>query len=168
MIGTLLQDRYELLSELGRGGMALVFRARDRRLGREVAVKLIPTEGLDDVLVERFQREALLIAALDHPSIVPIYDYGRHEAAAGRWLFFVMPVLPGRTLHKLMRERSLSTEAFFEIFIRVAEALDYSASQKVVHRDIKPENIMVAQRAPQILAPGATAVEPPRASTGSG
>ena len=161
MIGTLLQDRYELLSELGRGGMALVFRARDRRLGREVAVKLIPTEGLDDVLVERFQREALLIAALDHPSIVPIYDYGRHEAAAGRWLFFVMPVLPGRTLHKLMRERSLSTEAFFEIFIRVAEALDYSASQKVVHRDIKPENIMVAQRAPQVLAPGATAEASP-------
>ena len=153
MIGTLLQDRYELVGELGRGGMALVFRARDRRLGREVAIKLISTEGLDDSAIERFQREALLVAALDHPAIVPIYDYGRHGSWPERWLFFVMPVLPGRTLHHLLRERSLSYEEFLEVFVRVAEALDYSASQKVVHRDIKPENIMVSRR--EHVAPAA-------------
>jgi len=146
VIGTILQDRYELLSELGRGGMALVWRARDRRLGREVAIKLISTEGLDENAIERFQREALLIAALDHPSIVPIYDYGRHEIWPSRWLFFVMPVLPGKTLYKLMRERSLQLPEFLEIFVRVAEALAYSASQKIIHRDIKPENIMVCRR----------------------
>lgn len=146
VIGTLLQDRYQLLSELGRGGMAQVYRARDLRLGREVAVKLISTEGLDEGAVERFQREALMVAALDHPAIVPIYDYGRHGAWPERWLFFVMPVLPGRTLHALFREHALSRDEFLDIFVRVAEALDYSASQKIVHRDIKPENIMVARR----------------------
>ncbi len=71
-----------------------------------------------------------MIAALDHPAIVPIYDYGRHGDWPERWLFFVMPVLPGRTLHALLRERGLEREEFLEIFVRVAEALDYSASQK--------------------------------------
>ena len=150
VIGTLLQDRYELLGELGRGGMALVFRARDRRLGREVAIKLISTDGLEENAIERFQREALLIAALDHSAIVPIYDYGRHQgrhpAGADGWLFFVMPILPGRTLHALFREAALSFDDFLEVFIRVAEAIDYSASQRIIHRDIKPENIMVSQR----------------------
>jgi ABC-type transport system substrate-binding protein len=150
VIGTLLQDRYELLGELGRGGMALVYRARDRRLGREVAIKLISTDGLDEGAIERFQREALLIAGLDHSAIVPIYDYGRHVSRPGTgsdgWLFFVMPILPGRTLHTLFRDAVLSFDDFLEIFIRVAEALDYSASQRIVHRDIKPENIMVSLR----------------------
>jgi ABC-type transport system substrate-binding protein len=152
-IGTLLSARYDLVGEIGRGGMAEVFRARDRRLGREVAIKLISTFGLDEIAIERFQREALLVAGLDHPAIVPIYDYGRHEESgvpgelAGRWLFFVMPVLPGLTLHQLIRDRGLGFEDFLEVFARVAEALDHSAGQHVVHRDIKPENVMVAQGA---------------------
>src|SRR5262245_55627490 len=144
-IGSLLSARYELVGEIGRGGMAAVYRARDRRLGREVAIKLISTAGLEETAIERFQREALLIATLDHPAIVPIYDYGRHEDLAGRRLFFVMPVLPGRTLHQLMQTKALAFDEFLEIFLRVAEALEHSAGQQVVHRDIKPENVMVAR-----------------------
>lgn len=140
MIGTRLLDRYELVGELGKGGMAIVYRAKDPRLGREVAVKMIATDGLGEAAVERFQREAQVVAALDHPAIAPIYDFGRHES----WLFFVMPVLHGRTLHQLLRDRRLPLDETLEIIAQVAEALDYSASNDVVHRDIKPENIMVS------------------------
>ena len=88
MIGTKLADRYEILSELGRGGMGVVYRAKDPVLNREVAVKLIPPGNLTKDAEERFQREAQIVAQMDHPSIVPIYDLGRHEGS----LFFVMPV----------------------------------------------------------------------------
>ncbi len=140
MIGTRLLDRYELVGELGKGGMAVVYRAKDPRLGREVAVKMISTDGLVEAAVERFQREAQVVAGLDHPAIAPIYDFGRHET----WLFFVMPVLHGRTLHQLLRERRLPLDETLEIIAQVAEALDYSSANHVVHRDIKPENIMVS------------------------
>ncbi|MEM1206804.1 MAG: ABC transporter substrate-binding protein [Acidobacteriota bacterium] len=140
MIGTKLAGRYELVGELGRGGMAVVYRAKDPRLGRDVAVKMIPTEGLDETGVERFQREAQLVAGLDHPSIVPIFDFGSH----GGWMFFVMPVLRGETLHRLLRGRSLGLEAILEVLIQAAGALHYSHDQGVVHRDVKPENVMVS------------------------
>ena len=89
MIGTKLAGRYEILAELGRGGMGVVYRAKDPVLNRDVAVKLIPPRNLTKDAEERFQREAQIVAQMDHPSIVPIYDLGRHEGS----LFFVMPVL---------------------------------------------------------------------------
>ena len=141
MIGTKLADRYEILAELGRGGMGVVYRAKDPVLNREVAVKLIPPGNLTKDAEERFQREAQIVAQMDHPSIVPIYDFGRHEGA----LFFVMPVLPGTNLRSLLREGSLRLGDVLDIGTQVADALDYSHGRGIVHRDIKPENIMTAR-----------------------
>src|SRR5512143_4209855 len=105
LIGTRLADRYEILSELGRGGMGIVYRAKDPVLNREVAIKLIPPGNLTKDAEERFQREAQVVAQMDHPGIVPIHDLGRDAGkteAAGS-LFFVMPVVSGRNLRALLR-----------------------------------------------------------------
>ncbi|MCG8460726.1 MAG: ABC transporter substrate-binding protein, partial [Holophagales bacterium] len=150
MIGTRLAGRYEMLGKLGKGGMAVVYRARDPRLDREVAIKMISTSGLSESVVERFQREAQTVAGLDHPSIVPIYDFGRHGSEDESWLFFVMPVLQGVTLHRLLRKRRLPLDTTLEILACSAEALDHSASHGVVHRDVKPENVMVALDGDQV------------------
>jgi ABC-type transport system substrate-binding protein len=139
VIGTRLADRYELLSELGRGGMGVVYRARDPLLSRDVAIKLITPDHLSKESEERFQREAQVVAQMDHPSIVPIHDFGRHEGS----LFFVMPVVAGTTLRRLIREGSLRLGEVLDIGIQVAAALDYSHARGIVHRDIKPENLMI-------------------------
>src|SRR6185436_19704258 len=90
---------------------------------------------------ERFRREAQLVAQMDHPGVVAVYDFGRHEGS----LFSVMPVLPGSTLRQLVRERSLTVGEVLEIGIQAALALEYSHARGVVHRDVKPENVMVAR-----------------------
>jgi ABC-type transport system substrate-binding protein len=141
VIGTKLADRYEILAELGRGGMGVVYRAKDPVLNRDVAIKLIPPGNLTKDAEERFQREAQIVAQMDHPGIVPVYDFGRHEGS----LFFVMPVLPGTNLRSLLREGSLRLGDVLDIGSQVAEALDYSHGRGIVHRDIKPENIMTAR-----------------------
>jgi ABC-type transport system substrate-binding protein/tetratricopeptide (TPR) repeat protein len=141
MIGTRLADRYEVVGELGRGGMGVVYRAKDPVLSRDVAIKLIPPGNLTANAEERFLREAQIVAQMDHPAIVPIYDLGRHEGA----LFFVMPVLPGTNLRHLLRDGSLRLGDVLDIGTQVAEALDYSHARGIVHRDIKPENVMTAR-----------------------
>jgi ABC-type transport system substrate-binding protein len=141
LINTKLANRYEILGELGRGGMGVVYRARDPLLNREVAVKLVPSADLTPELEERFQREAQVVAQMDHPSIVPIYDLGRHEGS----LFFVMPVASGTNLLRLIRDQSLRLGEVVDLGIQAAEALDYSHSRGVVHRDIKPANIMITR-----------------------
>ena len=141
MIGSKLANRYEILGELGRGGMGVVYRARDPLLNRDVAVKLISSSDLTTELEERFQREAQLVAQMDHPAIVPIHDLGRDQGS----LFFVMPLVGGTTLLRLIRDQSLRLGEVVDIGIQVAEALDYSHSRGVVHRDIKPANIMVTR-----------------------
>ncbi len=139
MIGTRLAERYELTGELGRGGMGMVYRAHDPVLDREVAVKLVPPMLLDGETEERFQREAQVVARMDHPAIVPIHDFGRHQGA----LFFIMPLVVGTTLRELIERRGLRLGETLYIAAQVAEALDYSHSRGVVHRDVKPENVMV-------------------------
>lgn len=134
-----LLNRYQLDAEIGRGGMGVVYRARDPVLDRVVAVKMISARDTDELEEERFRREAQLVARLDHPGIVPIYDFGRH----GDDLFFIMPLLEGTTLHSLLAQGTLRFGDVLEIVAQVAEVLDYSAAQGVVHRDIKPENVMV-------------------------
>jgi ABC-type transport system substrate-binding protein len=141
LISARLANRYEILGELGRGGMGVVYRAKDPLLSREVAVKLISSTDLTAEIEERFQREAQLVAQMDHPSIVPIYDFGRDEGS----LFFVMPVASGTNLLRLIRDQSLRLGEVVDIGIQVAEALEYSHSRGVVHRDIKPANIMVTR-----------------------
>ncbi len=141
MIGTKLAQRYEITGELGRGGMGRVYLAQDPHLQREVAIKVLDLVNIGSQAEQRFLREAQLVAKMDHPSIVPIYDLGRHEES----LFFVMPVVNGETLHALIRQGALALGEILEIAAQVAEALDYSHQQGVVHRDVKPENVMVTR-----------------------
>lgn len=143
MISTKLAERYELLGELGRGGMGVVHRARDPLLNREVAVKVVASSDLTPDAEERFQREAQIVAQMDHPGIVPIHDLGRHEGS----LFFVMPLVSGTSLRHLLWEGSLRLGEVLDTAIQVADALEYSHSRGVVHRDIKPENIMLTREA---------------------
>ncbi|HEV8232007.1 MAG TPA: ABC transporter substrate-binding protein [Thermoanaerobaculia bacterium] len=141
MLTAKLANRYEVAAELGRGGMGVVYRARDPILNRDVAVKLIGSSELTAEIEERFQREAQIVAQMDHPGIVPIHDLGRHEGS----LFFIMPFVEGTNLRRLLWDGSLRLGEVLDIAIRVADALEYSHSRGVVHRDIKPENIMVAR-----------------------
>ncbi|HEY6121572.1 MAG TPA: ABC transporter substrate-binding protein, partial [Pyrinomonadaceae bacterium] len=141
MIGQRLSNRYEIKAELGRGGMGVVYRAQDPLLNREVAIKLIPPTLLSVETEQRFQREAQLVAQMDHPAVVPIFDFGKHDGS----LFFVMPVVQGTNLRWFQREGALTLGEVLEIGIQTAEALEYSHSRGVTHRDIKPENIMVAR-----------------------
>ncbi len=140
MIGTRLLERYELTAVLGRGGMGIVYRAKDPLLRREVAVKMIPPRSLTPEAEERLQREARIVAGMDHPVIVPIYDFGNHQGS----IFFVMPLVEGVTLRARIREGGLSFGETLEVAAQAAEALHYSQSQGVIHGDVKPENLMVS------------------------
>jgi len=142
LINTKLANRYEIVSELGRGGMGVVYRARDPMLNREVAVKLISSTDLTPEIAERFQREAQIVAQMDHPGIVPIYDLGQDDGS----LFFVMPVVEGENLRHLLWAGTLRLGEVLDIAIQAADALEYSHARAVVHRDIKPENIMVTRQ----------------------
>ena len=139
-IASALAAEYDVTEELGRGGMAIVFRARDVALQREVALKVLPlTHTLDGEFVERFQQEARTAAQLEHPHIVPIHRVG----SLGGVTFFTMKLLRGRTLAELLRERRTLPAADVRRLLReVGSALAYAAKQGVVHRDIKPDNIM--------------------------
>ncbi|MHC4407939.1 MAG: serine/threonine-protein kinase, partial [Planctomycetota bacterium] len=117
----------------------MVYRAHDPVLDRDVAVKVIPPMHVSPETEERFRREAQLVAQMDHPGIVPVYDFGSHEDS----LFLVMPVVPGTSLRPFLDDRTLLLGDVLDIGIAIAEALDYSHQRGVVHRDIKPENAMV-------------------------
>jgi hypothetical protein len=139
VIGEKLAGRYELLRELGRGGMGIVYLAHDPVLARDVAIKVLRREVMSPEAEERFQREARIVAQMDHPGIVAIYDFHNYEGG----LFFVMPLVRGDSLRVHLTNRQLSVAERLELCAQVAEALDYSAEAGVVHRDIKPENVMV-------------------------
>jgi tetratricopeptide (TPR) repeat protein/predicted Ser/Thr protein kinase len=136
-----LHDRFTFERELGRGGMGLVFLARDLRHHRPVALKVIRPELGSVVSAERFLREIQLAARLHHPNIVPVYESGECEGT----LYYVMPYVEGESLRaRLRREAQLPLEDALEIAREVAAALAYAHIHGVVHRDIKPENILLA------------------------
>src|SRR5437667_1387525 len=134
-----LKDEYEILEELGRGGMAIVFKAREKQLERDVAIKVLPFSlAFDKEFVERFQREARTSAKLEHPSIIPIYRVGK----SGRVIYFVMKFLRGNPLSSVLAARStLPPAEIRQILVQVARALAYAHKSGIVHRDIKPDNI---------------------------
>jgi serine/threonine protein kinase/Flp pilus assembly protein TadD len=135
-----LADRYTVLHELGRGGMATVYLADDLRHGRQVALKLLRPELGAMLGPDRFTREIRIAAALNHPHILPLYDSGQ----AGDQLFYVMPYVRGGSLRqKLTAERQLSADEAIGIVRQVAAALDHAHAHGLIHRDIKPENILL-------------------------
>ena len=134
-------DQYLIEAEIGRGGMAAVFRALDLRLHRRVAIKALPPElAFNSDVRTRFLREAQTAAQLSHPNIVPIYTVDER----GGVVFFVMALVDGESLAmRLARQPRLSVDAVRRILVEVADALDYAHSCSVVHRDIKPDNILL-------------------------
>jgi serine/threonine-protein kinase len=142
--------KYEIVEELGRGGFATVYKARDVELERVVALKVLhPHWAEDKQFVDRFHREARAAARLRHPHIVIVYEAGE---ADGR-LYIAMEYLPGRTLQaSLEAEGALPLERALPILEQVAEALDHAHAQGMVHRDVKPNNVMVEQTAESVRA----------------
>ncbi len=134
---------YKITEQLGAGGMATVYKAYHARLDRNVAIKVMHATFLqNDAFVARFEREARIVARLEHPNIVPIYDYSEVEKQP----YLVMKFIEGRTLKDVLRESSLPQDEILRLMTAVAHALDYAHKQGVLHRDIKPSNIIIDQR----------------------
>ena len=140
-------DKYEVLEEVGRGGMGLVYRAKDLRLGRTVALKeLVISQAIigqeKDELVARFKREAQTAANLNHPNIITVFDVGEENNRH----FIAMEYLPGKTLKDYLDEgHTYSLEEILEILLQTSTGLEHAHSRGVVHRDIKPGNIKILE-----------------------
>jgi predicted Ser/Thr protein kinase len=133
----------EILELLGRGGMGVVFKAKQPALDRLVALKILPQKmALDPDFQNRFIREAKALGALSHPNIVAVYDFGAESGL----FFFVMEFVDGVNLRQVLRERKLTPEQGLKIIPQLCDALEYAHTEGVVHRDIKPENIMIDRK----------------------
>jgi serine/threonine-protein kinase len=131
--------RYEVESELTQGGMGIIFLAKDPYIQRQVVVKvLMYSRTLDDVYREFFQREAEVIAALEHPCIVPVYDFGWH----GKQPYIVMRFMSGGSLQDHLNQREIKLTETAHILRRVSDALDAAHAKNIIHRDVKPSNIL--------------------------
>ena len=138
--GTLLSNRYEIVAPIGAGGMGEVFHARDRRLSRNVAIKVLPESvHLNPQLLARFEREAKALAALSHPNILSIHDFATDQGIS----YAVMELLKGETLRTRMHGSLLSGKEALGIAIAIAEGLSAAHTAGIVHRDLKPENIFL-------------------------
>ena len=139
---------YEILSAIGAGGMGEVYKARDTRLDRTVAIKVLPTHLADrSELRERFEREAKTIASLNHPHICTLYDIGHQDEID----FLVMEYLEGETLAQRLLKGSLPLEQVLQYAIEIADALDKAHRKGITHRDLKPGNIMLTKSGTKLL-----------------
>jgi serine/threonine protein kinase len=140
---------YRIIEQLGQGGMATVYKAYHASLDRYVALKVLhPAFHQDQTFTTRFQREARVVARLEHPNIVPIYDYAEHEARP----FLVMKYIEGDTLKARLNQGPLTSKEIEEVVNSVGSALAYAHKQGILHRDIKPSNVMIAKDGTMYLA----------------
>jgi serine/threonine protein kinase len=144
--------RYQILEQLGEGGMAIVYKARDTRLDIDVAVKVIRTENiLPSALqrtLKRFEREAKALARLTHSNIVKVTDYGEYENMP----YLVMPLLSGGTLKSKLNGKPMPWQEAVQILIPIADALGYAHKHDIIHRDVKPANILITENGQPMLA----------------
>ena len=143
---------YEIASLIGAGGMGEVYRARDTRLDRTVAIKVLPSHlAADPERRERFEREARVVSSLSHPHICTLYDVGRQETAQGPVDFLVMEYLQGVTLAERLEKGALPVETSLRHAIEIADGLDKAHRQGIVHRDLKPGNVMLTRAGATLL-----------------
>ena len=149
---------YEIVSQLGQGGMGIVFRARDTKLERDVAVKVLPRNLAEDPdALGRFEREAKAVAALSHPNILAIHDFGREEGT----VYAAMELLEGETLRQRLQDGALPTRKAIEIALEIAAGLAAAHDRAIVHRDLKPENVfLLASGQVKVLDFGLARMEP--------
>ncbi|HEY1400955.1 MAG TPA: serine/threonine-protein kinase, partial [Terriglobales bacterium] len=134
---------YELSGAIGAGGMGEVYRARDPRLNREVAIKVLPAAFSDDrQRLHRFEQEALAVAALNHPNILAVYDIGRQDDGSP---YIVSELLDGESLRERLRSGPLSLRKAVDYALETARGLAAAHDKGIVHRDLKPENIFVTR-----------------------
>ena len=139
---------YEIVVSLGAGGMGEVYRARDTRLGRTVAIKILPTEvSSDPARKQRFQREARIISGLNHPHICVVHDIGSQDGLD----FLVMEYIEGETLADRLKRGPVPVDQVLKIGAQIAGALDRAHGSGVVHRDLEPGNIMLASGGAKLL-----------------
>jgi serine/threonine protein kinase len=148
---------YEVIAAIGAGGMGEVYRARDTRLDRTVAIKILPAAVAGDPIVrERFDREARAVAALNHPHICALYDIGEESGTA----FLVMEYLEGETLAARLVKGALPIDQALRYAIQIAEALDKAHRAGIVHRDFEPGNIMLTKSGAKLLDFGLAKASP--------
>ncbi len=142
--GTLISDRYEVAENIGSGGMAIVYKAKDHKLNRTVTLKVMREEYIEDEeFINRFNIEAQAAANLNHINIVKVYDVGRHDNI----YYIVMEYIDGITLKEAIKKRGmLSNEEVLGVAIQIASGLAHAHENKIVHRDIKPQNILITSR----------------------